>query len=106
MERQQVTKIDQVDHYRKTKHSKSALPTRASDHSLLQLQQRIGNQAVGWLIQAKLKVGQPGDKYEQEDGQVVGMDHLIWATKRELQKMGKAVVEGKFGEYAVLAERR
>lgn len=40
------------------------------------------------------------------DGQVVGMDHLVWATKREFQKMGKAVVEREFGEYASLAERR
>ncbi len=30
------------------------------------LQQTIGNQAVGRIIQAKLKIGQPGDKYEQE----------------------------------------
>jgi hypothetical protein len=35
-------------------------------HPLLQLQKTIGNQAVGKIIQAKLKVGQPGDKYEQE----------------------------------------
>lgn len=30
------------------------------------LQRTIGNQAVGQFIQAKLKIGQPGDKYEQE----------------------------------------
>jgi SpoVK/Ycf46/Vps4 family AAA+-type ATPase len=35
-----------------------------------------------------------------EDGQVVGMNHLIWATRREFQKMGKAVVEREFGAYA------
>ena len=39
-----------------------------------------------------------------EDGQVVGMEHLIWATKREYQKMGKAVVEREFGEYAGLVK--
>jgi hypothetical protein len=35
-------------------------------HPFLQLQKTIGNQAVGRIIQAKLKVGQPGNKYEQE----------------------------------------
>jgi len=35
-----------------------------------------------------------------EDGQMVTMEHLIVATRRELQKMGKSVVDGQFGEYA------
>jgi len=44
------------------------------DH-ILYLQRTIGNQAVGKLfksgiIQAKLKIGQPGDKYEQEADRV------------------------------------
>ena len=34
-----------------------------------------------------------------EDGHLVGMDHLIWATKREFQKMGKVCVETDFGPY-------
>jgi len=34
------------------------------------LQRTIGNQAVGRIIQAKLKIGQPGDKYEQEADRV------------------------------------
>jgi SpoVK/Ycf46/Vps4 family AAA+-type ATPase len=34
-----------------------------------------------------------------EDGRVIGMEHLIRATKREFQKMGKLVVEGDFGSY-------
>ena len=34
-------------------------------------QRNIGNQAVGRLIQAKLKIGQPNDKYEQEADRVV-----------------------------------
>ncbi len=38
--------------------------------NILYLQQTIGNQAVGRLIQAKLKIGQPGDKYEQEADRV------------------------------------
>ena len=35
-----------------------------------------------------------------DDGQVVDMGHLIRATQREYQKMGKVVVDGEFGEYA------
>jgi len=38
--------------------------------NILNLQQTIGNQAVGRFIQAKLKIGQPGDKYEQEANRV------------------------------------
>jgi SpoVK/Ycf46/Vps4 family AAA+-type ATPase len=41
-----------------------------------------------------------------EDGQVVGMDHLVSATKRELQKMRKAIVEREFGPYARGAKER
>jgi hypothetical protein len=33
------------------------------------------------------------------DGGVVTMDHLLHATRREYQKMGKVVGEGEFGEY-------
>ena len=33
-------------------------------------------------------------------GQVVSMPHLIQATRREYQKMGKVVTEREFGEYA------
>lgn len=39
-------------------------------HPLLRLQQTAGNQAVGRLIQTKLRVGQPGDRYEQEADRV------------------------------------
>ena len=41
-----------------------------------------------------------------EDGQAVGLDHLIWATRRELQKMGKVCVESDFGPYYSLIEKR
>lgn len=33
------------------------------------------------------------------DGHVIRMDHLILATKRELQKMGKVCVASDFGPY-------
>jgi outer membrane biosynthesis protein TonB len=61
------TKSDEQT-YQKT--SGTALKSKpfhsAQVHPLLQLQGKIGNQAVSHLIQAKLKVGQPGDIYEQE----------------------------------------
>lgn len=41
-----------------------------TSQSMFYLQRTIGNQAVGGLLQAKLKVGQPGDKYEQEADRV------------------------------------
>ena len=34
-----------------------------------------------------------------EDGRMITMEHLIRATRREFQKMGKLVVEGDFGPY-------
>lgn len=40
-----------------------------------------------------------------DDGQCVNMTHLIRATKREYQKMGRVVMDGEFGEYARLAAR-
>ena len=39
-------------------------------HPLLQMQQTHGNRAVGRMIQAQLKISQPGDKYEQEADRV------------------------------------
>lgn len=35
-----------------------------------------------------------------DDGKAISMNHLIWATRREYQKMGKILTEGEFGEYA------
>lgn len=50
-------------------------PDRAAAHPILGLQQKVGNQALGRLlragvIQAKLRVGQPNDRYEQEADRV------------------------------------
>jgi Domain of unknown function (DUF4157) len=44
--------------------------TGASIHPLIQLQSKVGNRALGSLLQAKLKVSQPGDQYEQEADRV------------------------------------
>jgi SpoVK/Ycf46/Vps4 family AAA+-type ATPase len=40
-----------------------------------------------------------------DDGRVVDMAHLVRATQREYQKMGKVVVEGEFGEYGGCVRR-
>ena len=39
------------------------------------------------------------------DGQGIEMGHLLHATQREYQKMGKVVVDGEFGEYAEFVVR-
>jgi len=56
--------------------TKSLQPIKSPADRILFLQRTIGNQAVQRLIksgtlQAKLKIGQPGDKYEQEADRVV-----------------------------------
>jgi Domain of unknown function (DUF4157)/Protein-glutamine gamma-glutamyltransferase len=67
-------------HITKSAHSNSRIRRmhsrrkRKSDtpqqHTLLQLQQHFGNQAVGRMIQAKLTIGESNDKYEREADQV------------------------------------
>lgn len=71
MERQGVTKTSQTDPNRRSQRSaQSTLSTAVPLHPVLQLQQTVGNQAVGRFIQAKLAIGQPGDRYEQEADRV------------------------------------
>ncbi len=38
------------------------------------------------------------------DGGGVSMDHLLRATRREFQKMGKVVVEGDFSAYNLASD--
>ncbi len=54
------------------KHSRRA---QASVAPLLRLRQTIGNRAAGRFIQAKLKVSEPGDEFEQEADRVA--DHVM-----------------------------
>ncbi|NEP52385.1 MAG: hypothetical protein F6K65_27730, partial [Moorea sp. SIO3C2] len=42
------------------------LATHSPVHPLLQLQRKLGNQAVNRLIQTKMQVGEPNDVYEKE----------------------------------------
>lgn len=83
MERQQVTKTNQVDHKRKMPAlDKPVFYTSGSANPLVQLQRNLGNQAFSRLVQAKLQIGQPGDILEQEADrvaeQVMGMPGPIF----------------------------
>jgi len=92
---------EKVQHSAKTgevKRENSASKTKAMDYSqsmslpvdqVLYLQRTIGNQAVQRLIksgtlQAKLKIGQPGDKYEQEADRVA--DAVMRMPERGVQR--------------------
>jgi len=48
---------------------------KEEDNALLKVQQTAGNRALGSMIQAKLKVSEPGDAYEQEADRVA--DHVM-----------------------------
>lgn len=78
MQRQRLAKTSQPVHHSKSLfNSRPVVPTRPPLHPILQLQQTIGNQAVQRLLragvlQAKLRIGQPGDLYEQEADRVAG----------------------------------
>ena len=47
----------------------------------------------------------PPPSWLPSDGEVVDMEHLLHATRREYQKMGKVMVDGEFGDYATQARR-
>ena len=53
-------------------------------HPLVQLRQNIGNQAVGRIIQAKLEVNQPGDRYEHEADRVA--DRVMRIPEPRMQR--------------------
>jgi len=69
--------------------TKSSQPIKSPADRILFLQRTIGNQAVQRLIksgtlQAKLKIGQPGDKYEQEADRVA--DAVMRMPEPEVQR--------------------
>lgn len=55
------------------------------------LHRKLGNQGVGRLLQAKLRVGQPGDRYEQEADRVA--DEVMRMTEPPLQRQMRPVEE-------------
>lgn len=77
--RQLATKAHQADRARQIRPlTPEGSSTRAPAHPILRLQRTAGNRAVQRLlrssaIQAKLKIGQPNDKYEQEADRVADL---------------------------------
>jgi methylenetetrahydrofolate dehydrogenase (NADP+) / methenyltetrahydrofolate cyclohydrolase len=70
-----------------------SLSRPSSVDDVLFLQKTVGNNAVASLIQTKLKVNQPGDKYEQEaeqiSNQVMRMEEpVVFQNTPLLQKQG------------------
>jgi len=60
-----ATQVSSHNHPKRKEQAK-----KCAIHPLQHLQQLIGNQTVHQFIQAKLKIGQPNDKYEQEADRV------------------------------------
>src|SRR5437667_8552556 len=48
----------------------SAIPNRQTSRNLNSIRQMNGNQAFGRLVQAKLRISEPGDTHEQEADRV------------------------------------
>ncbi|MBC8492854.1 MAG: hypothetical protein H8D43_03635, partial [Chloroflexi bacterium] len=66
-------------------------------HPLNHLHQTFGNRAVGNLIQAKLRIGQPGDRYEREADRVADqvMRMPAPAVQRQESEQPEEEEEGK-----------
>jgi len=80
-----IIKENLISHRRKTDFRSNSSPV----NRILYLQRTIGNQAVQRLIksgalQAKLKIGQPGDVYEQEANRVA--DEVMKMPEPEIQR--------------------
>ncbi|UCC86432.1 MAG: DUF4157 domain-containing protein [Anaerolineales bacterium] len=73
-----------------------ANPASASPADIQTLQRAYGNRAVTGLIQAKLKVGPAGDKYEQEADRVA----------QQVMGMSTPVAVGQAGKGSQLAQRQ
>ena len=88
MKRQQASHTKQFDSkITAQSNAVSSSSTYTSKHPFLQFRQAIGNQAFSRLIQAKLRIGQAGDVYEQEADrvaeQVMGMPEPEISDKTE-----------------------
>ena len=82
----EVNRDNSDSRMRKTDHPRSVNP---SVDRILFLQRTVGNQAVQRLmksgaLQAKLRIGQPGDKYEQEADRVA--DEVMRMPEPEMQR--------------------
>ena len=98
----------QIRKTQETARSKPVSTRRSStlqySHPIVQLQQKYGNQAVQRLLQsgqlqAKLTIGQPNDKYEQEADrvadQVMRMPDSIVQRQTESEEEEEELVQTK-----------
>ena len=84
---------------RRQKAAPSHLKTSSAEH-ILNLQRSIGNQAVqrmlnASVIQAKLKIGQPNDIYEQEDDRVAEQVMSMKEPRVQQQSLGEEQEESQ-----------
>ncbi len=88
-----VTSASKEDKVQKTKPIETyQMMNSEHNYSLTKLQQSIGNRALCSLIQAKLKISQPGDVYEQEADRVA---ERVMAMSESLTEMeGKTSLKG------------
>jgi hypothetical protein len=82
-----------------------------SSPTLLSLQHKAGNRAVGRLvhagaIQAKLRVGQPHDRYEQEADRVAGQVMRMMPPQVQPKRCACGGIVGPDGECAACRARR
>ena len=88
--------------------NKSSQPLKSPADRILFLQRTIGNQAVQRLIksgtlQTKLKIGQPGDKYEQEADRVA--DQVMAMPDPRLQRQPENEEEEEMVQIKPLADQ-
>ena len=97
MSHQRITQVKMSDtalHKGTEMSNKPILSNYNPVHSILQLQKMVGNRAVKHLIQTKLKVGQPGDVYEQEADRVADMVMRMPEPEASLEEKVSEQVEG------------
>jgi len=98
MDFQKATKTNQSDHQRVPRNSaKPVLSPHTPIHPVLQLQRALGNEAFGRLVQAKLRIGQPGDIYEQEADRVAEliMRMLEPSDQKQTEEDEEELIQGK-----------
>lgn len=70
MEHQAAAKTNQADHKSESACCAKSESAPESVYLFRDLHQRIGNRAVGRMVQAKLNISEPGDEHEQEADRV------------------------------------
>ncbi|HEX8557064.1 MAG TPA: DUF4157 domain-containing protein, partial [Pyrinomonadaceae bacterium] len=98
MERQQGVKNQRAEARGETRGAARRDPAAPRPHPALELQAAIGNRAAGRLLQAKLRVSQPGDHFERE------ADSVAEQVMREPEPSPAALAPGGEGGRAAEGE--